>query len=135
MLLLKENLVELHYDVTSDLLSMKWPELTGLTISQIQHSLRKVIDTLKHYDVKHFLVDSRDNLLEVSAQEHRDVRYQFSADLRTTRVSKMARIASTNLSRGDRTHQVAREIAKDMNFNLQYQEFDDEEAALSWLRK
>lgn len=135
MLLLKDSLVELYYDVTADVLSMKWPDLTGLTKSEIQHSLQKVIDTLKHYDIKKFLVDARENKVEVPEEVHKQVAYQFSIDLKSTRVEKMARIASTNLEREKRTYLVRQAINQELTFNLEYQEFNDGEAALSWLQK
>ncbi|MFC6999007.1 hypothetical protein [Rufibacter roseus] len=134
MLLLKDSLVELHYDVTTDILSMKWPDLTGLTKSEIMHSLKKVIDTLKFYDIKKFLIDSRGNRIEVPVEDHRQVVHQFGVQLLTTRVEKLARIASNDMVREDRTHKLVEEVNKEITFNMQFQEFDNEQAALAWLK-
>ncbi|KAA3436914.1 hypothetical protein [Rufibacter hautae] len=134
MLVLKDSLVELHYDVTTDILSMGWPDLTGFALSEVNHSLKKVIDTLKHYDIKKLLIDGRQNKVEVTEKEQKQVAHQFSLDLRHTRVKKVARLASSDWDKERRSHQLSEELSHELTYSVQYQEFTDERTALAWLR-
>ncbi len=113
---------------------MAWPDLNGFALSEINHSLKKVIDTLKHYDIKKLLIDGRQNKVEVTEKEQKQVAHQFSLDLRQTRVKKVARLASMDREKERRTHLLSEELIHELTYSVQYQEFTDERTAVAWLK-
>ncbi|WP_192820241.1 hypothetical protein [Rufibacter sp. LB8] len=134
MLLYKDSLVELQYEVATDVLSMEWPDVTGFSKSEISHYLQKVIDTLKHYDVRRYLIDSRHNKVEVTETEQKNIAYQFSTELLKTRVNKMARVVGQNTEKERRVENMRQQLVAELPFEMEYQEFTDMATALSWLK-
>ena len=134
MLLHKDGLIELNYDVVSDVLKVKWPDLTGFTMPEINYSLTKLIDTLRHYDIKKLLVDSRtSSVADVSQEEYHNVLFGFAKKLMTTRLEKMARIETADRSRENVVTQTADEAVNNLGIQYEFQNFTDEKTALRWL--
>jgi hypothetical protein len=136
MILHKDSLIELNYDVATDVLKVHWPDLTGFTMPEINYSLKKLIDTLRHYDIKKLLVDSRtSSIADVTKDEHHLILLDFTRKLMTTRLERLARIQTNDNSREDLVLQTADEAIHDLGIQFQFQNFSDEATALSWLNE
>ena len=134
MLIHKDGLIELNYDVVNDILKVRWPDLTGLTMPEIDYSFHKLIDTLRHYDIKRLFIDSHtSSVADISREEHHMVLLKFTKMLMTTRIEKMARIETKDSSREDVVTQTADEAIHKLGIQFQFQNFTDEHTALSWL--
>lgn len=58
MILHQDLLLELVYDVRTDILSVKWPDIKDVSVSELEYSFQKLLDTISHYDIKRLLIDS-----------------------------------------------------------------------------
>lgn len=133
MLLHKDGLVELNYDVVQDILSFRWPDLSGMTMPEIDFSLKKLIDTLRHYDIKNLLVDSRQSKTDLSKDDHLALLLRFSEYLMSTRLQKMARLATSDLSRENVVDFAVEEAVNRIGITFVFRNFTDEASALKWL--
>ncbi len=52
MILHQDLLLELVYDVRTDILSVKWPDIKDVSVSELEYSFKKLLDTISHYDIK-----------------------------------------------------------------------------------
>ncbi|HEY4650055.1 MAG TPA: hypothetical protein VIG72_01525, partial [Pontibacter sp.] len=134
MQLHKDGLIELNYNVASDILIMRWPDLTGFTMPEIDYAIRKIIDTLRHYDIKHLLVDSRfSTLSDLTRDEYQQVLVNFVQHLKTTRLQKLARICTPDASRELVIDETADLAINQLAIKFHFRNFADEVAALMWL--
>jgi hypothetical protein len=51
-----------------------------------------MVDTVRHYDVKRLLLDTRKTVIAVSEEENREVTSQLASNLAKTPLQKLARI-------------------------------------------
>ncbi|MBJ6118340.1 hypothetical protein JAO76_09065 [Pontibacter sp. BT310] len=135
MLLHKDGLIELKYDVVLDILSLKWPDMSGMTLPEIEFSLQKLIDTLRHYDIKNLLIDSRESKTDLDNEEHLALMLRFSEYLTSTRLKKMARLATTDLNRENIVDYAVGETNNRLGITFEIRNFADEAGALKWLRE
>ena len=135
MILHKDGLIELHYDVKNDILSVKWPDITNFIKSEVQYSFKLLIDAIRHYDVKKLLIDSRHNVVEIPDPEYKSLMLQFSQDLVATRLQKVARIVSFDANRENKVRAVTEQIRPQLKMTLQSENFGTEAEALAWLIK
>jgi len=134
MLIHKDGLIELNYDVVNDILKVRWPDLTGLTMPEIDYSLSKLIDTLRHYNIKRLFIDSHtSSVADISREEHHMVLLNFTKMLMTTRIEKMARIETKDKNREDVVSQTAEEAIHELGIQFQFRNFTDERSAINWL--
>ena len=134
MLLHKDGLIELNYDVATDVLFMQWPDVSGLTMPEIDFSLKKLIDTLRHYDIKHLFVDSRDSkMVGLTNEEHLNFLKRFTEHLMTTRLQKMARLATSDIRRENIVDVAAEEAINSLGITFEFRNFSDEATAYNWL--
>jgi hypothetical protein len=135
MLLHKDGLIELKYDVVQDILSLRWPDMSGMTMPEIDFSLKKLIDTLRHYDIKNLLVDSRESKRDLGKEEHLALMLRFSEYLTSTRLKKMARLATTDLNRENVVDYAVEEANNRLGITFEIRNFADEASALKWFRE
>jgi hypothetical protein len=134
MLLHKDGLIELNYDVRSDILSVRWPDLNGITISELEFSFNKLVDTLRHYDIKNLLIDSRSSkVADITREEHLKVLLDFVQLLMTTRLEKLARIETTDIGREGVVDIAAEEAINRLGIRYDFRNFSDEVSAREWL--
>ncbi len=134
MILHKDGLIQLDYDVWSDILRVKWPDITAFIKLEVQYSFKLLIDNVRHCDVKRLLIDSRHNTVEIPDVEYKGLMWQFSQDLLATRLQKVARIVSTDVARENKVKAVSEEIKAQLTMTLQSQNFENEADALVWLK-
>ncbi|MBC5774751.1 hypothetical protein H8S95_11810 [Pontibacter sp. KCTC 32443] len=134
MLLHKDGLIELNYDVVHDILKVNWPDLTGATMPEINYSLKKLIDTLRHFDIKRLMVDSRgSSVADISREDHQAIIFNFAKKLMSTRLEKMARIETKDNARETVVVQTAEEAIHNLGIQYQFRNFSDELSAYKWL--
>ncbi|GAB3813102.1 hypothetical protein [Pontibacter rugosus] len=135
MLLHNDGLIELNYDVASDILFVKWPDLTNVSEHEITYSFQKLIDTLRHYDIKNLLIDTRTNDIVVTEQEYEAMMLQLSRDLLSTRLQRVARLQVLNPDREKRVVAAIEKISGYLHISVQYKSFTSEAEAFAWLKE
>ncbi|GAA4424096.1 hypothetical protein GCM10023188_03530 [Pontibacter saemangeumensis] len=94
------------------------------------------MDTLKHYDIKNLLVDSRSNIVEITDDAYTGLALAFTRDLKTSRVMKVVRLQTVDPAREKRAAHVTQQVQTQLQSEGQrYRNFPTEQSALEWLRE
>jgi hypothetical protein len=134
MILLQNSIIKLEYDPATDILQVRYPDLQRLHLSEIRHSLKIMVETIRNYDVRRLLLDASQTSMDVTDDENRNLTLELAAELSKTRLLKVARvhpIEYTKESRAQRNIDVARQSGL-MPYELE--SFSDRIEAIAWLR-
>ena len=135
MLLHRTGLLALEYDMTHDTLRFAWPDLKDVPMDEIEHSFKLVLESIKHYDIKRLFIDSHLSTADTTEEQFHDMILEFSRFFLDTRLEKIARLASHDPEKENRTQKVSEELSQTMHSRIEYRNFQDEESALAWLRE
>ncbi|WP_242921045.1 hypothetical protein [Pontibacter liquoris] len=138
MILHQNGFIELTYDVATDILTVRWPNVRAASGAELLYSFEKLLEVIRGYDIKKVLFDSRSNNLAVSDEEYRALNAQLGRDLVQTRVKKVARLGNFNTKRETILKDLSDEVLAETKADLHFQMFDtfaDEERALQWLQE
>ena len=134
MLLHRTGLIELEYDMAHDTLCFAWPDLKDVEMHEIEHSFLRLLESIKHYDIKRLFIDSRNSKVDMNEQQFHDLILEFSRYFLDTRLEKIARLASLDPEKERRTDNISGELSMTVNSGILYRNFHDAESAQSWLR-
>ena len=135
MILFKNHLVELNYEVKNDILTVIWPDLKQDDVIELEYVLTTIIDTISHYDIKRLLIDSGKAVVEIEEPTYRALIFKFVQRLAFTRLKKMARIISESTVRENRLKGYAQEMEVQRMFTFVNGEFENKQRAIDWLLK
>lgn len=121
--------IKLDYDPARDVLSVEWPEVRDYTVSEAMHILDTVIETVRLYDVKYLLTDTRKSAIDIPEFEYKEIILKFAKDLATTRLYKVARVVTESTLRKVPIH----EVTQQAHLSIPIQNFYSTEDALAWL--
>ncbi|WP_187264537.1 hypothetical protein [Pontibacter beigongshangensis] len=99
VMIIYNNLIKLEYNPVTDILLVEWPDIFDYASAEMKQTLQAIVDTIKHYDVKKLLIDSRKSIIGISQAEYEALLKEFNKDLTNTRLQKIARLESENLTR------------------------------------
>jgi hypothetical protein len=135
MILHRDGLIELKYEAATDILSVRWPNSRNASKAELQFSFAKLIDTLRHYDIKKLFIDASENVENVSDEEYAEMNQKFAEELVATRLQKIARLGAPNATRQKIIENIADVELQKRQGQLSFREFGDELSALEWLRQ
>jgi hypothetical protein len=129
-MVIHSGIVTLDYSPTEDILIAFMPDVKQFGMSEANYCLDIIIDSIKAYDIKRLLLDSRESLVEVEEEAYKVVTKKFASDLMGTRLRKIARVLPKNVKREGKSAK----IAKDLNLPVQFQSFSNPSDAIMWLK-
>ncbi|WP_114777431.1 hypothetical protein [Botryobacter ruber] len=127
-MIIPSPLITLDYNPAKDVLIVEWPDIQEFSITEVKHSLQDIINTVKFYDVKNLLVDSRKAVIGVSKEEYTTIASGFIKELSGTRIQKVARLESNNKVKEAQVKEISPLITA-----IAFQNFSDFNEALRWL--
>ncbi len=127
-MIIPSTITKLDYNPAKDILFVEWPDIHSYTLSEVNYTLTEILDTIRYYDVKKLLIDSRETVIGISSEDYTALAIQFVKELMATRLKKVARLESYSSLRESQVQ----EISKVKTF-IAFKNFTDTEAALSWL--
>ena len=133
MILEEDSLLNFNYDTNTHILSVRYPDLSGIPFSQIQNSLQKLYRNVVNYDVKKLLLDLRKGLRGLTETQYRELTNDFLKQLSQTRLEKIARILPDNPAREYLVEHYAQVLRQDIIVNFVDQSFSNRAEALAWL--
>lgn len=133
MILENDSLLEFDYDTTTHILSVFYPDMTGIPYAQIQNSLTKLYRNVVNYDVKKLLLDLRQGLRGLTEVQYRELTNDFLKQLSQTRLEKIARILPENPAREYLVEHYAQVLRQDITINFKDRSFADAAEAKAWL--
>ena len=134
MILYQDSLLELDYDLRTDVLYVNWPSLTEANVSYLNISINELLNAIKHYDIKKLLIDSSTSRIEIPDEVYRPLIFSFINRLKDTRLYRMARVIPENTSREARLQGYTRQMRAENMFSYETGEFMSKDQALNWLK-
>lgn len=129
-MVLTNNFIKLEYDPGTDVLFVEWPNVHDYSKVEVTFILDEIVETVKNYDIKNLLTDTRHSHVTLSDHEYAGILNQLAINLTTTRLQKFARLSGSIPNR----EKLAYEAAALVKDTIQYKSFDDRDSALAWLR-
>lgn len=133
MILEQTSVITLDYNPATDILQVDYPDMVEFHLTQIEHSLKLMVNAIINYDVKKLLLDASKTSIEASKEENTAVTMQLAADLYKTRLQKVARIQPTNVQRETIAQENINQIKQSGLLPYQLRTFTNKPDAIAWL--
>ncbi|MBB6610998.1 hypothetical protein H7F15_08115 [Pontibacter sp. Tf4] len=134
MILHKDGLIVLNYEVGFDTLVVKWLASDTATSPELRYSMQILVEKIRSYDIKRLLIDAREDVVAVSDEEYVELNVNFAKNLVQTRLERIARLGTTNLNRENFVKGLVADLQSLPETSLVYKEFNDEATAKEWLQ-
>ena len=128
-MIIPNQFIKLEFNPATDTLFVEWPNIHDYTLYELHFILTDLINTVRNYDIKKILADSRKSTVTLPEQEYSAIVEQFAKDLSTTRLQKLARL-TTGLGYREKA---AEKAADGVNGAYSVRSFYTMEEALAWL--
>ncbi|MBC5775300.1 hypothetical protein H8S95_14570 [Pontibacter sp. KCTC 32443] len=135
MILHKDGLILMDYDVASDILVVKWLASKTSSSSELSYTMKLLVDKIRSYDIKNLLIDAREDVIGITDEEYVEINMTFAQNLASTRLQRVARLGTTNTNRENFVQELAEDVQALPEANVVYQEFQDETIAIQWLQQ
>jgi len=134
MILHKDGLIEMDYDVASDVLVVKWLASATSTSLELGYTMDLIVDKVRSYDIKKLLIDAREDVVGITDEEYVEINVKFANNLASTRLDRVARLGTTNINRENFVKSLVEDVQALTQTHLIYKEFSNETAAKLWLQ-
>lgn len=128
-MLISNKLIQLEFNPATDILHVAWPNFHDYSTYELNYILSELVSTVRNYDIKKILADSRSSTLTMPEQEYGAIVIKFAKDLSMTRLQKLARVTKGTGYR----ELVAEKAAVEMKNCIEVRNFPAMEEALAWL--
>ncbi|OKL39604.1 hypothetical protein [Pontibacter flavimaris] len=128
-MIIPNKFIQLDYNPTTDVLFIEWPNMHDYSLPEMRFIMEEVIASVKHYDIKKILADSRQSTITLDDETYGQLINGLALLLQTTRLEKFARLTTAELNR----ETIASHAASLVKDSIQYQSFDDAGVAMAWL--
>lgn len=129
-MIIPNKLIKLDYDPTKDILFVEWPDFEYYSLSELQHILKNVLDTIRHYDINYLLIDARTTVVGISEKDYAQIASKFAQELMQTRIKKVARLSTSSFSRESQVETIKERI----KFSVEFKSFHTVDEALDWFK-
>ncbi len=133
MILYQDSLLSLDYDASTDIMYVQWPNLTDADLPDLQTAIKALIDTIKHYDIKKLLIDSRVSRVDIPDEIYRPLIFSLIGQLKESRIQRMARVMPENTYREVHLQSYTQQMQAANMFTYAIAEFESKEKAFAWL--
>lgn len=134
MILEEDSLLQFSYDVATDILSVRFPDVIGTPLAQIENSMQKLSRNVAVFDVKKLLLDISSGVPGLDEAHYRKVVKHFLEALRRTRLKKVARVIPENPAREYLIEHFAAEMYENLALPFQARSFTSKTEACAWLQ-
>lgn len=134
MILLQNNILKLVYNPATDILEVNYPDLQGYLLPEIKNSIIHMVEVIRNYDVKLLLIDVSKTIVDVSDDENRELSVLLAAELKRTRLMKMARVYTLDNIREEKAQSNIKLIKQLGLLPYKVRSFMEKESALKWLK-
>ncbi|MFD3002830.1 hypothetical protein ACFS7Z_20850 [Pontibacter toksunensis] len=110
-------------------MSVEWPDFHYYSASEAAYTLDIIVETVRQYDVKYLLTDTRKSTVDIPQPEYKEIILKFARDLTTTRLHKLARVVTDSTRR----LKPIREVRQEAHLEVEIEDFYSVEEALDWL--
>ena len=133
MILYENGYIKLDYSPSTDILYAECPDIHEYDLLQLHRAFTIIVEAIRGYDIKYFILDFTKTSINISQEDYRVVMNQFARDLMTTRLQKLARIATMDAERENRVESYARQVKEETKSAIAFLNFPSRAAATDWL--
>lgn len=133
MILYENGYIRLDYCPSTDILYAECPDIYEYDLLQLHQAFSIIVETIRGYDIKYFILDFTKTHINVSQEDYRVVMSQFARDLMTTRLQKLARIATRDTARENKVEEYAKKVKEETKSEIPFRNFTSRAAATDWL--
>lgn len=119
--------------MTSDILTVKWPPMPKAN-SEVEYTFQKLLDTIKHYDIKRLLIDSRKSKTVTEDKVKQQLMQKLMMDFMATRLQKIARLTSEDLACEKKSRELGNALAAKFPGKIANKNFQRQPETLAWLK-
>jgi hypothetical protein len=134
MIIYQDSLLVLDYDVSSDILYVKWPNLTETDIPDLKAAITELLNAVKHYDIKRLLIDSSKSRVDIADETYRPLVFSLVGQLKESRLRRMARVVPENTFREVHLQNYNKQMQAQNLITFETGEFQNKEQAMAWLK-
>lgn len=132
-MLLYNGIITLDYDPATDVLVTGMPDIRQFGLSEVSFCLGLIVESVRNYDIKHLLLDSSKSVVEIEDEAYKAVTAKFGMDLMKTRLRKIARVATADAGREEKSTRISAELRQELNLPVTFQNFTSRAEAMDWL--
>ena len=133
MLLFENSIIKIDYNPATDILTVKYPDLHGYLLPEIKHSIDILVNNVRNYNVKYVLLDSTNTVVSVTPQESSEIATYMATGLATTRIQKVARLQSLDITVETRAKENIQKVFKSTPPPFRLKNFSNKADATTWL--
>ena len=131
MILFESPLIRLEYAPATDILSADLSAAYEFYLMEVREAFDTLVKTVRHYDVKKVLMDSRNRIIQVEQEKYAALLTNFLDELQATRLQKLARLHTGNSTREN----LVKTMQQQIDYSFQIKTFTDKDQALKWLKE
>lgn len=129
----RDDLLTLEYAVAQDLLMVE--VRSGiLTADDIRKVFAAVVGQVRKRSIPFVLVDFSHNQIEINEYAYQALMTKLAVSLMPTCIRKIARVASTDVTREEKVDRTYNQIQQAVRLKLEFRNFHSRLQALQWLQ-
>jgi hypothetical protein len=128
---LHDKIIRLDYNPATDILETSMPDVTRFMLSDVEMCLEVIVTNIRNYDTKKLLLDSSNSIVDIDEdnEAYKAIAMKFGMDLMGTRLKKIARVESSDLTREAKSAEVRQHV----NLPMEFRNFSNKADAMNWL--
>ena len=128
-MIIPNPVIKLDYSPANDILSVEWPDVHEYSVSEAEFTFDVIVETIRLYDVKYLLTDTRKGIVEVAEPRYKEMILRFARGLAATRLQKVARVVTKSTLR----EKAVNEARQQAQLAAQVKSFYNAVEAFQWL--
>ncbi|MBF8963728.1 hypothetical protein I0P70_10750 [Pontibacter sp. FD36] len=128
-MIIPNKFLKLDYNPTKDILLVEWPNMHNYTLPEVTYIINEVVETVRSYDIKRILTDTRQSKVTVPMEEYAGIINNLALQLATTRLQKFAKLKTADPDRETISSNAAALVVG----SITYRSFESMEEAIEWL--
>lgn len=132
-MLIYSGIITLDYNPATDVLATNMPDIREFSSSEVAYCLDLIVESIRGYDIKNLLLDASKSVVEVEDEAYKAITTKFSMGLMNTRLKKIARVATEDAKREEKSAKITRELRQELHLSIEHRNFTGREEAMDWL--
>ncbi|WP_299986756.1 hypothetical protein [uncultured Pontibacter sp.] len=128
-MIIPNKFLKLDYNPTKDILLVEWPNMHNYTLPEVTYIINEVVETVRSYDIKRILTDTRQSKVTVPMEEYAGIINNLALQLATTRLQKFAKLKTADPDRETISSNAAALVVG----SITYRSFESMDDAIEWL--
>lgn len=132
-MIIYNGIITLDYNPSTDVLATSLPDVRQFGLSEVSFCLDLIVQNIRNYDIKKLLLDSSQSVIEVENEGYKAITQKFGADLKGTRLKKIARVGTSDAKREEMSAKLSTELRLELNLPIEFRNFSSATEAMDWL--